>query len=100
MALPIHNKFIEQHMFIAQHASNEDIEFFLQPDKGEDINSLDLNWVIADVLVSIGKMPSRSKAFKNGWTQSIPFGFSGFEFGKGRNKCQIWIFNPEVIDNG
>lgn len=50
---------------------------------------------MAHLLARLGKFPSVSQARKNGWDRPIPRGWSEFTIGKGVNRWDLYIYDPE-----
>lgn len=55
----------------------------------------DSDTTLAHLLVRLGKFKSNGEAKKNGWNRPIPMGWSHFTIGKGSNRDDFWIWNPE-----
>ena len=49
---------------------------------------------MAQLLAHIGKFKSIGEAKKNGWDKPIPTGWNEFNIGKGKNRIDIFIWNP------
>lgn len=50
---------------------------------------------LAHLLARLGKFQSVGEAKKNGWLKPIPSGWNYFKIGKGKNRFDIWLWNPE-----
>ena len=51
---------------------------------------------MAHVLQRIGKFKSVSDAKRNGWDVVVPTGFNQFTIGKGPNRMDVFIWNPQT----
>ena len=49
---------------------------------------------MAHLLARIGKFQSIKDAKRNGWDKEIPNGWVEFVIGKGRNRIDVYIWNP------
>lgn len=68
--------------FVTDVTSFVDIENYITPDAEEPLTHVDDNATMEDVVVLLGKFPSKGQARKNGWTGPIPWGFNVWQIGK------------------
>lgn len=49
---------------------------------------------MAHLLARIGKFGSVGEARRNGWDKPIPTGWNEFSVGKGKNRVDLFLWNP------
>ena len=82
--------------FVLDTVSEGDIDLFLAPlapGERETFKSFSAGATMADLMVMAGKFPSKGQARKNGWDKEIPFGYSHFKVGSGKNRMDIYVLN-------
>jgi len=70
-----------------------DNKLFLDDDTLTPI--LDQDKTLAHLLARIGKFKSVGDAKRNGWDKPIPSGWVEFTVGKGMNRIDVFIWNPQ-----
>lgn len=68
--------------FIMYGTSHQDIEHYITLEKGETVYDLVHGSTMDDVVVALGKFPSKGQARKNGWSGPVPSGFNMWQIGK------------------
>lgn len=69
-----------------------DRELFLDSDSIEPL--LDTDLTMAHLLCRLGKFKSVGEAKRNGWDKPIPTGWFECSIGKGKNRMDLFIWNP------
>lgn len=59
-----------------------DVENYIDPEWEEPVHRVADNCTMEEVVVLLGKFPSKGQARKNGWTGPIPLGFNCWQIGK------------------
>lgn len=68
--------------FVTASTPSSDIEALITPADDESVTIVADDALMEDVLVALGKFPSKGQARKNGWTGPIPDGFNVWQVGK------------------
>lgn len=68
--------------FIHELTPANDVLDLISPKPDEIMVTVTDDWNMEDVVVNLGKFPSKSQARKNGWTGPIPEGFNVWQIGK------------------
>lgn len=68
--------------FVTESTSQRDIDCIITPEKDEQIFSVPDTITMEEILVMLGKFPSKGQARKNGWSGPVPDGFNAWQIGK------------------
>lgn len=68
--------------FVTSITQPIDVENYITPAANEPLTYVDMGATMEDVLVLLGKFPSKGQARKAGWTGPIPLGFNVWQAGK------------------
>ena len=69
-----------------------DRDLFLDDDELQPL--LETDTTMAHLLARLGKFQSVGEAKRNGWDRPVPTGWNEFTIGKGKNRMDIFIWNP------
>lgn len=68
--------------FVTESTSLYDMLWLIAPADDEPVTTIPDDSTMEDVLVSLGKFPSKGQARKAGWVGPIPDGFNVWQIGK------------------
>lgn len=68
--------------FVTASTTLEDLFWLIEPVGDEPVTTVDDDSTMEDVLVLLGKFPSKGQARKAGWSGIIPDGFNVWQIGK------------------
>lgn len=68
--------------FVTESTSAFDMLWLIAPADGEPVTAIADDSAMEDILVLLGKFPSKGQARKAGWSGPIPDGFNVWQVGK------------------
>lgn len=80
--------------FVGKLHRPEDAGLLFEPE--DELLKIDEGETMAHLMFRTGKFRSVGEARRNGWGREIPSGWNVFTVGKGKNRIDVFIWNPST----